>query len=923
MKPTTLSLLLLSLSMAVLSAVGAEHEPQTFYEKSFDQSNGLCENTVSYIIQDRLGYIWMSTWDGLTRYDGDGFTTFKSRPTDRVFALPTNRIGGIVENSAGDIWCLADGKAYLFRRSTLQFEEACPGLRLRPITLICPEKGHRSLLIATDGTAYEVADGDPSRLLRTTRADLNSEQYAPHKACTRDFAFYADTHGNLYFRNLYTNARGQAVKAPGVSMIYGLRPYGEGSVLLSTNHGVYVYESPVKFSPLPGWDHQFIRGICVDRQGNIWMANYPGVTVLSPVKKLAGPQKTDARLREEFVRALHHDRKGRTWIADKNGCVRVVSGSLTRWLSPLGRLSASKVSFGSDVYCVLDDSKGSVWLGTKKDGLFRLTPSGEGFSVAHYGADATGGALNCRAVYALAEDERGGLWVGTYGGGLNKLVSGSSGEAEFLNREHGLAAYPQEGSKVRCLLALKDGVMLVGTTNGLISFSTREAQPRFFVNSQKAQPYSIVGADVMQMVRSRTGDIYIVTFGGGLNLITSHQLLSSELHFQQIATPEGLTSEACLTAAFDHRDNLWVVSEMAIARYRKHQPIVNFSARDFGGGFIFSEVQPVGMGGQMLVGTTQGLLTFAPDRLRKSSFAPRVVINRVVVEGEERLQDFNLRPRLELGSSERGVVVSFSTLDFNRSVPIASKYRVVGLDSVWKMCSGHALTLANLPPGRFRLEIASTNGDGMWCARACALDIVVKPKFGETILAKVLYSLLLIALGTLVFLIARYIRSLRAQIEEMQLAANEKLERVTRRIHELLGSKTTLEDLHTEVAEEIVDRQREFTERLMAFMNDNIGRAELQVGDIAQHMGMSKTLLYTKTKEALSCTPLALINDLRTKRAMKLLQSGLNVSAVAYSCGYSDPHYFSKCFKKSTGCSPTEYAAKQKLNPENEGENGD
>ena len=922
MKPTNLRLLLLSLSVAAITAVGAEQEPRTFYEKSFDQSNGLCENTVSCIIQDRLGYVWMGTWDGLTRYDGDGFTTFKSRPTDKPFAMPTNRIGGIVENSAGDIWCLADGKAYLFRRSTLQFEEACPGRRLRPITQICPEQGRKSLLIATDGTAYEVADDNPSRLLRTTMVDLRSERYAIHKACTRDFAFYADTRGNMYFRNLYTNARGQALKAPGVTMIYGLRPYGDRSVLVSTNHGVYVYESPVKFSPLAGWDHQFIRGICVDRQGNIWMANYPGVTVLSPVKKLAGPQKTDARLKEEFIRALYHDPQGRTWVADKNGCVRVVSGSRTLWLSPRGELSASKVAFGRDVYCVLEDSKGCIWLGTKKDGLFRLTPSGEGFSMASYGTSGGKHALNCRAVYALAEDERGGLWVGTYGGGLNKLVFNGRGEAEFLNRANGLTLYPQEGDKVRCLLALDGGVMLVGTTQGLISFSTREAQPRFFLNRQKAQAHSIVGGDVMQMVRSRQGDIYIVTFGGGLNLVTSRQLLSSEMHFQQIATPEGLTSEACLTAAFDHRDNLWVVSEMAIARYRKHQPIVNFSARDFGGGFIFSEVQPVSVGGRMLVGTTQGLLAFVPERLTKSSFAPRVVINRVVVEGEERQQDFNLHPRLELGSSERGVVVGFSTLDFNRSVPIACKYRVVGLDSVWKMCSGRALNLANLPPGRFRLEIASTNGDGMWCGRACALDIVAKPKFGETLLAKVLYSLLLIALGTVVFVIARYIRSLRAQIEEVQLAANEKLEKVTRRIHELLGNKTTLEDLHTEVAEEIVDRQREFTEKLMVFMNDNIGRTELQVGDIAQHMGMSKTLLYTKTKEALACTPLALINDLRTKRAMKLLQSGLNVSAVAYSCGYSDPHYFSKCFKKATGCSPTEYAAKQKLNPENDGEIG-
>ena len=449
--------------------------------------------------------------------------------------------------------------------------------------------------------------------------------------------------------------------------------------------------------------------------------------------------------------------------------------------------------------------------------------------------------------------------------------------------------------------------MLVGTTNGLVSFSTKEKNPKFFLNQEKVKENSMIGNDVMQIAANKKGEIYLANFGGGVNIITSKQLLSNDLTFKQVNTLNGLASDASLTLAFDSQDNLWTISEMAISKYNRNHTITNFSIRDFGDNFIFSEVQPICIGKQILVGTTQGLLTFSLDKLKKSSFSPAVVINHIFVEGKERLQDFNIKPSLVLEKDERNLIINFSTLDFNRSAPILYKYKVEGLDDDWKVVKNTSLNLANIPAGKYTLEVTSTNGDGMWNCPIRKLSIEVKPKFNETLFAKVLYSILLIALGFFIYIIATYIYRLRAQIEEVQLATNEKIEKISQRIHELMGNKASLEDLHTDVADKIIDKQREFTDKLMEYMNQNIERSELQVGDIAAHMGMSKTLLYTKTKEALNCTPLTLINDLRIKRAVKLLESGNNVSSVAYSCGFSDPHYFSRCFKKAMGCSPSEY----------------
>lgn len=911
MKKFYLTLLLLCFMFYLGANIFAQAVGPKFYQKTFDQSNGLPENTVSCILQDKFGYIWVATWDGLARYDGNEFTHFKSTTSDKSCLLPSNRINWITETSYSDIWCIVNQKVYLFRRSCLTFEEVCPKEQLRPIRHICPQANHKSWLVAQDGTAYEVADGNPQKILRKFKVNLDDENIAVYKASIGDFSFFADTHGNIKFRNLYTHEVGYAPKNPQVNLIYGISKYRNNSVLVSTDHGVYVYETPTKYYPLPGWEKQYMRSLCVDKQGNIWMANYPGLTELCPIKEIITPHKIATDQKEEFIRALYQDKKGRTWIADKNNVVQISYGNQTSYLTSTGTLTQNRTAFGSNIYCIYEDRLGNFWLGTKRNGLVKLTPATGKFDITHYPDTHQQYGLNCSSIYAITEDARHNLWVGTHGGGINKVVFDKQGKVKFLNAQNTFKNYPAGCEKTRCFYNMKNGVMLVGTTNGLVSFSTKEKTPTFFLNQQKEKEHSMIGNDVMQIAANKKGEIYLANFGGGINMITSQQLLSNDITFKQVNTLKGLASDACLTIAFDNQDNLWAISEMAISKYNRNHAITNFSIRDFGDNFIFSEVQPICIGKQMLVGTTQGLLTFSPENLKKSSFSPAVVISHIFVEGKERLQDFNIKPSLVLEKDERNLIINFSTMDFNRSTPILYKYKVDGLDDDWKVVKNASLNLANIPAGKYTLEVTSTNGDGMWNCPIRKLSIEVKPKFNETLFAKFLYSILLIAFGFFIYIIATYIYRLRAQIEEVQLATNEKIEKISQRIHELMGNKTSLEDLHTDVADKIIDKQREFTDKLMEYMNQNIERSELQVGDIATHMGMSKTLLYTKTKEALNCTPLALINDLRIKRAVKLLESGYNVSSVAYSCGFSDPHYFSRCFKKAMGCSPSEYSNKK------------
>jgi AraC-like DNA-binding protein len=96
--------------------------------------------------------------------------------------------------------------------------------------------------------------------------------------------------------------------------------------------------------------------------------------------------------------------------------------------------------------------------------------------------------------------------------------------------------------------------------------------------------------------------------------------------------------------------------------------------------------------------------------------------------------------------------------------------------------------------------------------------------------------------------------------------------------------------------------------RIMAFIEENIGNGDASVGDMAAAAATSRSGLQRKLKQTMGITPQDLLREARIKHACQLLrQTTKTVAEVAYSCGFSDPKYFSRCFKQSIGMSPTDY----------------
>ena len=127
------------------------------------------------------------------------------------------------------------------------------------------------------------------------------------------------------------------------------------------------------------------------------------------------------------------------------------------------------------------------------------------------------------------------------------------------------------------------------------------------------------------------------------------------------------------------------------------------------------------------------------------------------------------------------------------------------------------------------------------------------------------------------------------------------------------GKEIAVAEALTPSQPQITPYDEQFMQKVMEFIEEQMDNAELTIDEFAEHLMLSRTIFYRKLKSIIGLTPVDFIREVRIKRAAQLIDSGeYNFSQVAYMTGFNDPKYFSKCFKKVVGITPSEYKEKNK-----------
>lgn len=556
-----------------------------------------------------------------------------------------------------------------------------------------------------------------------------------------------------------------------------------------------------KFTPV-------ILNFYVDNQKNFWYANNFWMDKISFFPNASQLTTFDSG---HETRAIMVDKQQNLWVANKKGVIRIFNPdkTLKGYLTPEGTISSKAISFSRNIYCFTEDEQGNIWMGSKWDGIIRLSPKRDGsFQIRNYvHKEEDPYSLSNNSVYCIYQDSKKRMWIATHGGGINLLQETADGEIRFLHNGNLLKDYSKDKfNKVRVIKEVNN-TLLVGTTEGLITFSCNFERPeeiKFYTNVRIPDLASSLSSnDVIYIYTDSRQNSYVLTFTGGINQIISNNLLTDQIQFKTYTKRNGLVSDLVLSMIEDQQKNLWVISENTLAKFDpENGTFEHYNEKHLQKEIYFSEASPAIIRNQLILGTDAGILKINPAAFSKSSYTPPIVFTSLKIQGVQQQLDLDDLEELKLKPDERNVSFQFAALDYINPSSISYAYRLKGLEEKWnEVENSRTASYINLPPGNYELQIRSTNSDGVWTDNVRKLSVIVIPTFWETYWAVLVYIILFILFTATIVYIILYIYKLRHQIYMEQQLVNIKLRFFTDISHELRTPLTLITSPVGEVLE--------------------------------------------------------------------------------------------------------------------------
>ena len=590
----------------------------------------------------------------------------------------------------------------------------------------------------------------------------------------------------------------------------------------------------------PGRNHipysPIIKTTYVDKQNNLWIKSQR-----SFIKMFFPPSPYTYRELDNYfdTKSFLFDSDEHLWIATKKGIIRIMDSqkNLLGYLSPDGELAQTETVFAEGgIYVMLKDQAQTIWLGSKENGLFRLVPRNRPYhyEVYHYMNNPSDPySISDNKISCIDEDHNGSIWIGTYGGGLNLVEEKEDGAIRFIHAENKLSGFPiNRTNSIRCMVEGPGHTMLVGTIEGLITFSSDFSDYeniRFYLNLPRPQAADgLCSADVMSVLRTTDETIYCYCYGGGLCKLVSSNLLSDELRFRSFGKETSPLARALIE---DKNHNIWIGSETDITLFDVHdQTFESFGETFFNRSFNYSECLPVAdRQGDILMGTEGGMLVFSPDSIVKQTYEAPIVVTGIKYSEDNLSHVLSDADYLEIPTRRRNFTISFAALDYTNSLDIEYAYKLD--DNQWYYIGKkNSVSFVSLPAGKYQFQIKATNGDGIWMNTVKTVTLQVLPTFWETGWAKAFYLVVVLVISLAIGYIFFYIYYLKHKVNMEQRLAEIKVRSFIDISHELRTPLTLISGPVSEVLsqEPLTSRTRHH----LQLVQKNINRMLLLINQV-------------------------------------------------------------------------------------------
>lgn len=528
--------------LILAATAGAEPAPRLRFEHLTSQ-DGLSQNTVFAVEQDRQGFLWIGTKDGLNRYDGYSFKTFTNDPLNPS-TLSEGFVRVLEEDPSGVLWIGTYlGGLNRFDPVTETFRcyrhvpEDPASLADDDVRAIHADESG-ILWIGTQGGGLHRFDPE-SGTFRRFRRDFDDPRSLSHddvRAIVRDRA------GTLW-----------------------IGTWGGGLNRLDEERGTFVRYLRRADDDASLADNR-VRALLSDHGGRLWIGTNGGLDRLDSASGTFTHLRHDPddpeSLPNDEVRSLFEDSSGSLWVGTTGGLGRLdpATGAFTRYAPDPG----DPFSLSDEAaYSIFEDLSGSLWIGTYDGGLNRLDPGAAGF--AHYGHDPRDPeSLGANDVTALYEDRFGELWIGTYGGGLDRFDPAAGTFTHYRHDPEDPTSLADD--RVKCLLEDRSGRLWIGLDRHGLSLFDRSSEGFTHYRYDPEDDSSLSRDFVRSILEDGRGRLWVATQGGGLNLFDPERRTFIR-HRHDPEDPASLAHDSVQTLAEDAAGFLWVGTYGGLDRF--------------------------------------------------------------------------------------------------------------------------------------------------------------------------------------------------------------------------------------------------------------------------------------------------------------------------------------------------------------------
>ncbi|MFT4924653.1 MAG: signal transduction histidine kinase/ligand-binding sensor domain-containing protein [Phenylobacterium sp.] len=584
--------LLITLFVLFYSIMVQAAGPALHFDR-FSLDDGLSQAAVSDIFQDRDGFLWFATQDGLNRYDGYTFKVFRHDPQDQ-YSISNNTIRTLFEDSKGRLWIGTNGgglnryDALTERFVHFSHDASDPtSLSSNDVRSIA-EDAQGNLWVGTFGGGLNRFDGESAIFehFRHNDSDPDSVSHDRILSLHRDSkgTLWVGTSGGLDYLKV-DRLEGESKSQSAVFGHYRHDPQdpsslshravlviyedSAGSLWLGTPVGLNRFdantESFSRFqhqaSDSKSLSHNFVRSIYEDNSETLWVGTWGG-----GLSKLAKSQQklgnsgnfthfqhdpVDSHsLSNNYVLSILQDSRGILWFGTSGGGINKVDTQKQLFGHFKQQVSDPHSLSGNSVVAIHKDSKGALWVGADNSGLNKYDEVSQAFT--HFRYDSTDpNSLSHDTVVAIYEDNQARLWIGTDGGGLDLYQSG-----EFSHFSHE-ATDPDSLSHNEINVILQDskGTLWIGTDGSGLDKMIGEGRFKHYQHDD-SNATSLSNGVVNTIFEDSTGSLWIGTYGG-LNKF-DRQTEQFMAYQHQPSNPQSLSHNTVFSIHEDSKGILWI-----------------------------------------------------------------------------------------------------------------------------------------------------------------------------------------------------------------------------------------------------------------------------------------------------------------------------------------------------------------------------